>query len=557
MSRKICTRLGINRCGQPYIQSKLQRHEFDCAVRDRLNKTPTVNDVVVTRGGVGILTEVGDDGSCTVEVMVDGIKNVHKYKSMDKKKGGGRVRLVSPSFGTYMDKKRADALPQSTKDSVRQFYKDHCTESPNAKDRMRRRKGVRNFEYAQKLIMNCTFDELYSSFQKMYPYMRISRTSFYLLRPWNLRHCKRETCLCRVCENYSGYTATLAEVGKMLEDAYTTNDEDDEMDVDTTATERECVDRLIEMSKKTKKHEHMSCMLCKLAFTNADVGKTVTVKGDAVQIDGASRRVVWGAAKHHNCTGTIKSADATTVQLEDGQKFDNVGKAYTEACVNGTCKGKMCGFKSAWSGGVRQLLVGKKGEIISGMPGVWLKKVTWQRFAMVEMETKKPKCPDKDDGNDDDYHACGAKAPPTSKRLDTEDKNGTVIDFLDELESIFVPMCKHRHTLAKCKAAAVRVLSYFCLCFLECVGLFMAAAARFPPQRTTWVACIGCGLGRCVDLFLTTFGVCRRRMLRVQIDMGPRHAPRYCKKKPRSAENYTIEKARQVQSMYWAQVLWR
>ena len=151
----------------------------------------------------------------------------------------------------YMDKKHTDALPQSMKDSVRQFYKDHCTESPNAKDRMHRRKGVRNFEYTQKLIMNCMFDELYSSTQKMYPYMRISRTSFYLLRPWKLRmrHCKRETCLCCVCENYSGYTATLTEVGKLLEDAYTTNDEDDEMDADTTATERECVDRPIKMLK--------------------------------------------------------------------------------------------------------------------------------------------------------------------------------------------------------------------------------------------------------------------------------------------------------------------
>ena len=45
---------------------------------------------------------------------------------------------------------------------------------------------------------------------------------------------------------------------------------------------------------------------------------------------------------------------------------------------------------------------------------------------MVEMETKKPKCPDKDDSNDDNYHMCGAKAPPTSKCLDTDDKSRTV-----------------------------------------------------------------------------------------------------------------------------------
>ena len=62
------------------------------------------------------------------------------------------------------------------------------------------------------------------------------------------------------------------------------------------------------------------------AFTNADIGKTVSIKGDDVKIDDVSRSIAWGDAKHHDCTGTIKSVEEKPkgkVQLTDKQEFEN------------------------------------------------------------------------------------------------------------------------------------------------------------------------------------------------------------------------------------------
>jgi len=62
------------------------------------------------------------------------------------------------------------------------------------------------------------------------------------------------------------------------------------------------------------------------AFTNADVGKEVSIEGDAVKIGGMPRYISWGDAKHHDCSGNIKSVEEKhkgKVQLEDEQEFEN------------------------------------------------------------------------------------------------------------------------------------------------------------------------------------------------------------------------------------------
>ena len=62
------------------------------------------------------------------------------------------------------------------------------------------------------------------------------------------------------------------------------------------------------------------------AFSNRDMGKAVSITGNVVFVDGNVRKVNWGAAKHHDLTGTIKSVDPKykgRVGLEDGQEFDN------------------------------------------------------------------------------------------------------------------------------------------------------------------------------------------------------------------------------------------
>ena len=63
------------------------------------------------------------------------------------------------------------------------------------------------------------------------------------------------------------------------------------------------------------------------AFSSTDVGKTVSIDGDMVTVDGQVRRIKpWGDTKHHDVTGKIKGVVAKVkgkVRLEDGDEFEN------------------------------------------------------------------------------------------------------------------------------------------------------------------------------------------------------------------------------------------
>ena len=64
----------------------------------------------------------------------------------------------------------------------------------------------------------------------------------------------------------------------------------------------------------------------KPAFTNADIGKEVSIEGDSVKIGGKPRDVKWIDAKHSDCSGKITSVEEKykgRVRLEDGQEFEN------------------------------------------------------------------------------------------------------------------------------------------------------------------------------------------------------------------------------------------
>ena len=67
-------------------------------------------------------------------------------------------------------------------------------------------------------------------------------------------------------------------------------------------------------------------ILPQTAFSNTDVGKTVSIAGDDVIVDGRVRKVKWHDVKHHNLNGKIKSVNPTykgKVELEDGQEIEN------------------------------------------------------------------------------------------------------------------------------------------------------------------------------------------------------------------------------------------
>jgi hypothetical protein len=112
----------------------------------------------------------------------------------------------------------------------------------------------------------------------------------------------------------------------------------------------------------------------------------------------------------------------------------------------------------------------------------------WERIVKESQADRAKGQAPSDDGDADYSPATTDKAP---SRLHTERCKGTLIDFLDEVESIFPAMCSHRHTLERCKRSAL----------------------QFERNATP-------------------------KALLMDIDW---------------AENYTIEEARMIQSQYWAQ----
>jgi hypothetical protein len=126
----------------------------------------------------------------------------------------------------------------------------------------------------------------------------------------------------------------------------------------------------------------------------------------------------------------------------------------TAQCINGSCK--LCGFKRLWSEGLRPKIVDKDGDITQGYLR-WMRVFKWFRYEMIDKETGKttregdaeePACDD-----DGEWHL--VKPKKVTRMLDRVEKQGSIVDFLDDWEPVFVRMCHHRDTIARCKDADV------------------------------------------------------------------------------------------------------
>ena len=100
-------------------------------------------------------------------------------------------------------------LPRSPARPIAAFHSQGAR-SPSTKDRVRRWVGVGLYEVCQALILFSTVSALFSLFQVDYPGVKISRALFKRLMPWYVRRAKRETCLCKACENYKHYQQAAA-----------------------------------------------------------------------------------------------------------------------------------------------------------------------------------------------------------------------------------------------------------------------------------------------------------------------------------------------------------
>ena len=79
-------------------------------------------------------------------------------------------------------------------------------------------------------------------------------------------------------------------------------------------------------SQQSTRGAEMKMVRVTTPFSKLDEGKTVSITGDDVRVDGMCRQVNWRDAKHCDLTGTIKSVVEMyrgTVKLEDDREFEN------------------------------------------------------------------------------------------------------------------------------------------------------------------------------------------------------------------------------------------
>jgi hypothetical protein len=356
---------------------------------------------------------------CLVEIFCsDGSTYIQEFAA----KAKNRVRVVEPKFGPEKRRTRRDATSMSVKNAIHNFYLQHCIRSPCAKHRVRQRVSAFRFRYEQMIVMQHTFDELFSMYTKAKqgsPYL-VSKSTFHLNRPWFLRCAKVDSCLCSCCSNYDGYMQGCINVGNAL-----------------LATLQKNVDRaFVELTEQGKLSEQNA------AAGNTPVSWPESYGPVNIHPDVLVRTLIDLASCKH------KKDHMERLLCEESKR--------TEACINGSCSS--CGLKKVWSEGLRRAVVDvDTNEVSADASLFWLRPVKWFRYEMIDKETGKAEdASTKEDccaGEDDEWQKV---KPKTSTRvLDRVEKRGTIIDFLDDWEPVFVRMCHHRRTLTQCKAADI------------------------------------------------------------------------------------------------------
>ena len=221
-------------------------------------------------------------------------------------------------------------MPESTRKRIHEHCEHECPTSPCAKDRVCKRLGTGMYIVTNCMILYCTLATLFGSFQAYCPELfaaglALSFKQYCKELPWNLRRVKRESCLCKPCEQFGLYQTALENVLELLLGALGPQRSPDDAESEVIEGIEDPVFhdpnliKLIEMSEKDRRIDKVKHLLCKKAF--------------------------------------------------DGQKMP---------CLNSECP--HCGFASCWSRGLRNQLVSEGGELMPGEHPIWLKSVTWSRY---------------------------------------------------------------------------------------------------------------------------------------------------------------------------------
>ena len=272
MLEPVAKRLGITRYTHPqdpFVQSRERRAVIDAMMETVIGHGLKVGQDVVCKHGSGVLKSFDEEtGHCEVELNIDGVQQVIAYESTGKRaradrskpgRGGGEVRHKPVSFRPTRRARATRALSDATRKLVTEFYTARCATSPCARDHVRKKIGPNVYITAPLLILLSTYRELYSDFCTEHTGLRVSLSQFHALRPWNLRKCKHQCCLCRICENYDLYHAGLKEVCKHVRASLEDDDDESEDDAEPMVDWRK--QKLLELGELDHKSEHMKAVL--------------------------------------------------------------------------------------------------------------------------------------------------------------------------------------------------------------------------------------------------------------------------------------------------------
>ncbi|KAL3892591.1 MAG: hypothetical protein SGPRY_014983, partial [Prymnesium sp.] len=409
------------------------RAAFDmCALQQLgpLGHVFTDGQPVITRNGRAEIKRLFADGGVEVTYKLGDSYATRKYSiCRGNDKGSACLQHIPPSLCPASRVPSTRAISDVVKKEVLDHANMFCSVSPHQHDVKRRRIAPFVYEEKPAPILSDVHESMYTDFIRQHPSTQISFSGWKKVLKevaGNITKAYRSTCLDRLDVNYKWHRESLQVVGKLLEQEHYQPhheaDNDDSCDppdphmwvcvgeappsdADGELLINEQLSRLLSIHTRLSKVEWARCGIAKLQMNHyVCVGDKYFVPSQSVE-----KQFIEFAA--HTKMSVIANALVCSECLSDSTKLE---------CLDGACS--RCGFQRLWSEGLR--------PHIDGADPFWGQEISW--------DTIKP-------GDDTD-------ASNVENDL-RHHVSGTIIDFLEEFETVRRNWIPHRFHAMQVKAA--------------------------------------------------------------------------------------------------------
>ena len=397
MGHQVTTRLKVNQSGLPWRRSVAARALADAAF-PKFCDPLQAGDKAIAHGRPCTVEVIRPDKSCALTFeSAEGVKALREFSSLGKGRGGARLSRPPISFRPDPRAKRKDAKADAAEPFVKQLFDEEGARSPSMRDEVKKRVGVGLYMTAQAVLIYSTYAALYALFQQRFPAIAISFALFKKLRPWYVRHVKRQTCLCQCCTNFKYYQEALQSLPILFEDI---------MHPPTADEESSGADASTSTSDSSQGSAAMGA-----SSAAADEWSTEPLMIQLMSF----------------CECKFKSDMVKKVLqpcLGDGDMLDGSLRCISQGCSD-------CGFQRLWSKGLRKKVVDAHGNIRANAPVEFQSEMKWTKV--------------------------GAPKEGEHREEMHDQRGGTVVEFLDEFESnVMCHFPHHKYTLLKQKASAAQ-----------------------------------------------------------------------------------------------------